>query len=536
MKNAAKVVLILILAAAGCDSVAFWRSKDQPEAKNQDEFYLQPLPVQQKQAYAETATGRFISLADFEDSPMLGKGFRQVEHFAILPAGDAGEKKFVVNITRTGSGAMEVSLRPGAKLEYRIPQVHDFSEYTLLMLSIYSRGIRDDMRIRISTDRAGWESLPVLLRDGWNSVLIDLQRLKAMGDFKSRGVRSIGLWFSDSTEPVRINIDDIMLIDNRRDIEPMPKGAQHPSREMRLAKNGLDYTLHLPHRRNPIEIKQCDDGLWRLGANQALLELGKIGDVNLFLPRQSSDTHPQDRLSGKNRLASPIYPMGRRRVGEVEILEHNSIRLRLANTWYFPTEAGEWLSLSVRRIRWEYTFYRDGRWITDVMLNNAGGENISTVRITSPAASVFSDGGRGKVKHVRKFAGLAGRWHFMIAPETEKKKIFEANFAHPGLIKVSVGRLDETECGSGDGFDRSRGCYRLRAKNGHCRFQIIPPAGGVADAVIRVSGLGERKKSTVSANSEGLALRNLVRLPDGSVLFVLPGMTDKPRWVEVTQR
>ncbi len=506
MKNAAKAVLILVLVAAGCGS-AFRRSKDRDEQKNPEEFYLQPLPVQQKQAYTETATGHFVSLADFEDSPILGKGFRQVEHFAIRRAKTAGLKKFVVNITRTGSGAMEVSLPHGAKLEYRIPHVHNFSDYTLLLLSIYSRGIRDDLTIRISTDRAGWESLPVLLRDGWNNVLIDLQRLKAMGDFKSRGVRSISLWFSDSTEPVRINIDDIMLIDNRRDIKPMPEG-------MRLAKNGLDYTLHLPHRRNPIEIKQCDDGLWRLGADQTLLELSAAA------------------LTGSG--GEDLTLMGLRRVGEAEILEHNSIRLRLANTWYFPTEAGEWLSLSVRRIRWEYTFYRDGRWITDVMLNNAGGEAVSSVRITSPAASVFSDGGRGPVKHVRQFAGLAGRWRFMIAPKTEKKKILESNFAHPGRIKVSIGRLDETQADA-DGFDRSCGCYRLRAKDGRCRFQLIPPAGGVADAVICVSGLGDPKKSTVSANSEGLALRNLVRLPDGSVLFILPGMTDRPKWVEVTK-
>jgi hypothetical protein len=128
MKNAAKAVLILVLAAAGCDSSFFGRSDDPKEQKGQEEFYLQPLPVQQKQAYTETATGRFVSLADFEDSPMLGRGFRQVEHFAILPAKAEGLKKFVVNITRTGSGAMEVSLRPGAKLEYRMPHVHDFSD------------------------------------------------------------------------------------------------------------------------------------------------------------------------------------------------------------------------------------------------------------------------------------------------------------------------------------------------------------------------------------------------------------------------
>ncbi len=494
--------MLLLLLVGGCETVRSWRTKDRPEPKDKEQFYLQPLPVQQKQAYAETVTGRFVSLADFEDSPILGRGFGQLEHFSVSPPG-GGKRKFVVNVTRTGAGAMEVELSPKSTLLYHLPGVHDFSDYTLLLLAIHSRGIRDDLTVRISTDRAGWESLPVLLREGWNNVLIDLARLKAMKDFKARGVRSIGLRFSAAEQPVRINIDDIMLIDNRREIQPVPKG-------FKLLKSGLDYVLQTPHRRNPIRISQCDDGLWRLGADQAAMELA------------------QGALAGKG--GEDLAVMGRRRLGEVEILEHNAVRVRLANTWYFPTEAGEWLSLSVRRIRWEYTFYRDGRWITDVLLNNAGGEAISAVRITAPAEAVFTDGARGRVRQVRRFAGLAGRWGFLIAPETAVKKTYEANFVRPGRLEVGIGRLDESE-GVVGGFDRSRGCYRLQARAGHCRFKLIPPAGGVADAVIRVAG---RWNSTVSVNSEGLALRNLVRLPDGSVLFLLPGLVDRPRRVEVT--
>ncbi|MCD4699420.1 MAG: hypothetical protein K8R91_02470, partial [Phycisphaerae bacterium] len=70
----------------------------------------------------------------------------------------------------------------------------------------------------------------------------------------------------------------------------------------------------------------------------------------------------------------------------------------------------------------------------------------------------------------------------------------------------------------------------LRAKAGNCRFKLIPPDGGVSDAVIHVAGLLD---STVSANTEGQALRDIIRLKDGSALFILPGLVDGPRWVEV---
>ena len=302
-------------------------------------------------------------------------------------------------------------------------------------------------------------------------------------------------------------------------LNPSPKGSAWP-------KNGLDYVLNLP-KGKVIRISQCDDGLWRLGADQALMELSG------------------GSLRG---VGEDLSPMGRRRVGEVEILESNAIRLRLSNTWYFPADAGEWMSLSVRRIRWGYTFYGDGRMITDVMLNNSGGEEISSVGITLPEPALFNEGGKGKVKRSPQFSGLAGRWCFLDAPETADGRTYEANFVRPGRIQVHIGQVErlediDEEAGLLKGrknfsewFDQPRGCYHLQARAGHCRFELIPPENGVRDAVVRVSGFAPPGKdaTVVSVNSEGLVLRNIVRLKDGSALFILPGMTDKPRWVEVT--
>ncbi|KPK84708.1 MAG: hypothetical protein AMJ81_04950 [Phycisphaerae bacterium SM23_33] len=484
-----------------------------PAQAGREGLYVQPLPVQQRQAYPETVTGRFVSLTDFETSVFgLEPGHRQLRHFKITPAGAGAELKYVVNITRTGVGAMEVSLPRGAVLEYRLPAIHDLSDYTLLMMAVYAREIRDDLKVVLTTDRAGWESLPVLLKSGWNDVLIDLQRLKRMPDFEARGVRRLRLWFGASggaADAVRINLDDIMLIDNRREIGPVPEG-------MRLVKSGLDYELRTAGRGEPMGIRQCDDGLWRLGADQPLVQL---------FPRGLA-------LKPDAPVTEDLTAFGRRRVGEVAILEANALRLRLSNTWYFPTSAGQWASLAVRQIRWEHTFYADGREVTDLVVNNAGGQDVSALRVKAPAAAAWSGGGRGAVLEVERFGGSVGRWSFLTAPQGQHRSLYEANYVKPAGVEIRMGRQEACDGDvDADGFDESQGCYHLQAKDGHCRFLLKPGAEGLADAVIRVRG---GWKGGVTASSEGLALRDLIRVPDGTVLFLVPGVSTRPRWVEVT--
>jgi len=305
---------------------------------------VDPLAVQQAGAYGETATGIFASLADFEDVPAGQRGYTQVGHFTIRPEAPGGQRGFVVNVTRTGVGALEVDLPAGSELVFAAPHMHDFTGYRLLSMALYSRSLRDDLQVRLLADGGSWLSHRTLVLPGWSNVLIDIQRLGEAKGFDVTAVESIRLGFADAAGPVRFNLDDIMLIDNARTIRPTPPGVV-------LRKSGLDYSLTLPGRAGKIDLAQGADGLWRLGGLQAEVRLGG----------------PGEKAAGGGEH---LELMGERRVGQVELLEHNRIRLRIANTWYFPTRAGEWASLAVRRIRWEHTFYADGRWVTEGMLNN----------------------------------------------------------------------------------------------------------------------------------------------------------------------
>ena len=512
----ANTFFALLVCLIGCGIVQ--RQSNLQDNRKADKYYLQPLIVQQREAYPETITGKFISLADFERSELTGQSGRsQLRYFSILPPRQGASLKFVVNITRTGAGAMEVSLPAGASLIFHVPGIHDFSKYTLLTMAIYARSLRDDLMIRISTDKAAWETHPMLIKPGWNNVKIDLARLKMMSDFNPRRVRTIRLWFSHSTSPLRINIDDIMLIDNRRWIEPVPAG-------MRLFKSGLDYAIHLPYRIKPVRLRQCDDGLWRLVDEPIRLILD--GDRDSFFPPTDAD------------YLSDVLGMGRLRVGQVELIEHNSIRLRIANTWFFSDVSGKRESTDTRKIRWEYTFYRDGKWITDVILNNVGGPPIRAVKIVIPKEAVFSDGSTGPLKQVKPFTAPVGRWDFLIPPPDKKADLHKDNFVHPARINVQVGQVKILSGDiDGDGFDQAQGCYNILADKGRCRF-VLKPQGKLLNPVIRVFGMRLSTNSNVcrrvSVNCEGRAIREFVSLPDGSILFMLSGVVNHPIWVEAT--
>ena len=479
---------------------------------------VEPVVVLQHRAYPEAVTGRFISLADFEATSRGRAGHEQVRHFRMTPATAGGELKYVVNVTRTGVGAMEAAVPPGASLVYTLDEVHNFSDYSLLSVAVYAREVRDDLKVLLVTDQAGWESLPVLLDTGWNHVQIDLERLKRLPNFDARGVRGIRFWFASSAAsadavsppPVRVNLDDILLIDNRRSIEPIPAG-------LKLTKAGLDYTLSIAGRSEPVRIVQSDDGLWRLGRDQALMTL---------FPAAAAAGE------GKEVVGEDLSAFGPRRIGEVKVLEHNALRLRLANTWYFPTSAGEWVSLSVRQIRWEYTFYADGRMVTDVVLNNAGGQDVSALRIAAPEAAAWSEGVRRAVLEVPRFLGPVGRWSFLRTLLKEDAGDFQANYVKPGQMAVRIGKRPACDGDvDGDGFDESQGCYHLQAEAGNCRFTIAPADGPLVSPVFRIRGAWT---GAVSASADGLALRGLERLDGGETIFVLPGRLDGPRNVEVS--
>ena len=522
---------VACVLASGCDRVVWpWppaapAGADGARARpgHGDAFRLAPLPVQQARAYPETVTGLFVSLADFENAPGAAavppgqKGFEQAEWFRVEPprasqssTGRGGRRRFVVNITRTGAGALETRLPPAAALVFDMPGVHDFSEYSLVSLAIYSRTVRDDLRITLTTDGAVWRSARTLLKPGWNNVLVDIQRLKYVRGFDLTGVRTLRIDFPEAGGPVRFNLDDVLLINNRRLLTPTPAGIE-------VRKGGLDYAIRLPHRRRAVLLSQSPDGLWRGGALQPTMQLAG----------------PDKRHT---REGEALDLMGRRKIGQVEVLEHNAIRVRVANVWYFPTRAGEWASLDgVRRIRWEYTFYGDGRWVAHVELNNAGGREIGSVRIGWGKAALWA--GSDPNRHVldKDFSGIVERWSCLLPPPGPSGRVLRANYRRPGRLRRTIAAEGVFAPGDADrdGFDESQGCYFLAASRGHCRFTIFPPRDGLLGPVFRIAG---RWTGPVNVNTEGLAIRDVIRLRDGSALFRIPGRVSKPTKVEVVGR
>jgi hypothetical protein len=500
---AAAGAVVLAAALAGCG----------PPTDGPEEPYLPPVPVQQQQAYPETVTGRFVSLVDFEPAELTGRtGRDQLADFEVASPG--GRAEFVVHRTRTGSGALEAELPVGGRLIYHLREVHDFSEYTLLSLAVRSPAIRDDLRILIRTDRADWVSHPVLLRPGWNTVLVDIRRLRRLANFETRGVREIHLSFAAPDGPVVFGLDDVLLIDNTRPLGPTPDGVE-------LRKHGLDYSLKLPGRDEPVDILQGEDGLWRFGRRQATVHVAEAGANG---PAGAADAP----------VAEDLLAMGRRRVGEVVVAELNPVRVRLVNTWYFPTSAGQWETLAIRQIRWEHTFYADGRQVVDLTFNNAGGPRLSSVIVSAPDEVIWADGLRARTRRFDRLIGSVGRWSYAAGPGGPGRRAVEEAYARPGRLEVHLGAVANRDGDAeGDGFDETRGCYVVRAAGGQARLAIHPPPDGLADAPVRVWG---RWEGPITAGCEGRRLRPVARLEDGSVVFVVPGPLKEPTWIEAAGR
>jgi hypothetical protein len=113
------------------------------------------------------------------------------------------------------------------------------------------------------------------------------------------------------------------------------------------------------------------------------------------------------------------------------------------------------------------------------------------------------------------------------APETTAQ-----SYLRPGQLRKELAEEEVYAPGDAqkDGFDESQGCYFLAARQNRCRFTLAPPEGGVVDPVFRVAG---EFQAGASASSEGLAVRDVVSLEDGSVLLILPGRVVRATTVEV---
>ncbi|MCY2930075.1 MAG: hypothetical protein NTV86_11390 [Planctomycetota bacterium] len=500
MKRAA--LLTILFLASGCP-VAEPRPASGPAGP-----VMEPLALQQARIYPETVTKRFVSLVDFEDAPEGARGFGQVSLFSFSPSRASARAAFAVNVTRTGAGALEVLLPPDTNLVMTVPHIHDFTGYALLALAVHVEATRDDLRVELTSDKASWKSRRTLVGPGWNNVLIDIRRLAAEPNFDIHSVRTMKLSFEEAPEGVRFVLDDVILIDNARYLAPVPAG-------FRLRKDGLDYQLILPNPARRIDIRQSDDALWREGALRPT--------VAVSAPGRAPAT-----------IGESLERLGARRVGVCDVLEHNLARVRLRNTWFFPTRGGEWLSLSVRRLAIEHTLWADGRCATSIELNNAGGLELGAIRLRSPGPAAWAGLDQREELLLSPFRGPVGLWQYLLPAAVARGEVLGANYLRPAPVEIALGRKDLFAPGDAgrDGFDESQGCYFLAAApGGNCRFTVTPGREGLLNPAFRVAGPW---RGDVSVQTAGRVVRNVGLADDASAVFLLPGLFTEPFPIEVT--
>ena len=462
----------------------------------------EPVAFQQKRAYPETVTGRFVSLADFEPIPAGPAGHEQVDAFEVRSSSPDADCRFTVNVTRTGAGALEAVLPVGGELAFGIPIIRDLSEYSLLSLAVHSPAVRDDLRVTLRSDAGEWTSPRQLVEPGWNTVEIDIRRLADEPGFDVARVRELSLRLTEAAATTVLGLDDVLLIDNRRRIGPTPPG-------MTLEKVGQTYRL-LRDDAEPVTLAREADGLWHLRPGEPALRIAEEPDL------------PAAGVLGR---------LGARRIGRAELIEANQLRVRLASAWYFPSRRGEWVSLAVRRLRWTHTFYADGRRVTCVEFDSAGGDPPGTLVLDAGAQAAWADGHASRRSRPRDGRAPSTRWCLLTAPAGREELL--AGYADPGRVEPTLAADGPPAPGDrdGDGFDESQGCHFLRARAGNCRFRFVPPAGGVGEAVFRIADVGA---GGAWINCGGRAVRRHVVLEDGSLLFVLPGRFVAPVEVEVS--
>lgn len=502
----------------------------EPEA-----FRIEPTAVQQRRAHPETITGRFFSVLDFEPredftgpvvtsaqpgssaGPLPQPGHRQMSRLRIEPKG-RGFTRHTLAITHTGTGAVEAALRPDAMMTIDLPPLGDARRFTLLSLAVHVYEPRDDLVLTLQDGQDTWTSQPRSLNAGWTIVSIDLASIAGSGSVDLRSLQRLTLTFAQAESMTPFGLDDVLLIDNRRDIPGTPDG-------LTVQRVGLGYEIAPKGWSEPLKFAPDSDGLHRLGRRQPSLQLMASGFEDGPTSAANKATPFEERLDA----------MRPRRVGRLELMEINPLRVRLSQAWRFPEPGAAPAVGGHAQVVWEHTFWRNGQWIIDVRIDATGCRPLREARLASSLAMVPAPcpdaGSKDGVIVWRDWSKLVSEASMLVlppGPEEGEASVATDNYTHPPAMRVLMGSPAPVPGDrNGDGFDESRGCYVVAAKAGRCRVAL--PADVEGEAYLHVLGAWRSPPSVVC---NGRSLANTVPLQDGVLLAVQPS-TGAERVVEI---
>ncbi len=577
---------MLLVAVAGCQMP---RSTDTERGVRQGEQgKLSPVLERMHRVYADLATGRFLSIADFE-SPRQDQLFRCVGE-----DGDEGSRaQPALSILRsrdaTGAGSVKASLaEPGDRLvldgrrsdQFALPR--DWSRYHLLLMSIYGPrgGVLLEFTIRSGVgERLSW-TRTIEIGPGWNLCRIDLATAGAVVDLTD--VRSLEWRAPGNATPLDLYLDDIIVTDNTSHV----LGPATSDGDMYVLERGR--RIHVGCR-GRFEVAFCDGVLvaWNGEDDENLVDAGGLGPWPV----------PLDEGWSRLDETPPAYDdpalfadWGTIVAARQEVVEATPFRVVVEGRWLFAgTAASDAAEASSPGHVWRYTVYA------------SGAVHVSVNSVAPPAGwrrprvgyAMGLDGRRGFEMVVPPVAAVGrpeSRFVLMARPGSDRSDLLWAwsatsqldwrrqlesadgrrlalivgdvaageevetahllrvwprdidaapeaasladDYRHPVELAVAAGRLITGAAGDldQDGYNESEGCYELALARGVARFEFRPGSLLRFDPVFRVRGTAGRR---CWVYARGRVVTSVGRDAGGELLFRLPGVISRPVALEV---
>lgn len=553
---------------------------------------LEPLADRLRATYADLGSGRFQVIADFESLDQ-GAIFRVSPPTAAAFVGISTEKAK----PETGAASLRLRLTSAEQTlviedtgqgQWTLPR--DWRRFNLLIMSVYSARPVSGLCFAA---RSGSEKLleyeqpGLMLNEGWNLLRIDV------GDMADRidvaDIREMRLRFAQIDDPVDIYLDDMILVDNAKDMLGSTRGQPgdlYCRTEGRRVRVGVVERFELVFARGRIvqwfDLRHDPDRIRNLAGG------GDIGPSPVTL-QGNVESRPQiEEDVGWSRLgATAEITQG--------LAEVTPVRVIVWGHWRFGTQAKDSAPENSQPAhRWIYTVYSTGKVYAQFtgilqpegssagaigyLVSCAEADGFHRILPSGPSSSTqpaaasyvlysreqqaqpdllftfYRNSVAPKARPARQaeqarlgtlFHGgpteARTDWAAMLAfwpPEIDGPKQADpmvADYTKPLPITLAAGRLVRTDPGDldGDGFNESRGHYTVEPDGNVVKIRIDGQRQARFSPAFKVMDVANRN---VWAYVDGFELKPVARDADGNAIVQVPRTLDSETLIEVVTR
>lgn len=541
--------------------------------------------------YADLASGRFISIVDFETP-----GQETLFH-CVGPDGTAGERpqpapSLVRSRVETGSQGLKARFADaGDRLICDLRRaagpafVRDWRNYALLLFSLHGPPDGAVLEFTIESgerDPLHW-SRTIHARPGWNLQRIDLGTVGEWIDLAN--VRALSWRAPQLSAPLEIYLDDLIVADNTAHV----LGEQAVEGQMYVLTRGRRIVVGT---RGRFELAFADGQLvtWHAGDEQNLVDPDGLGPWPVPLPPNWTASAVAIAYDDPRHFAEwgPIVAASQR------VVEATPFRVVIAGRWLFTPappdtpDAAETEPAGPGHA-WQYTIYPSGAMFVSVRSEalDAGWPSPAVgyalgldgrrgfKYIAPPAAEAHAEppqyallarpgSGRADLLWVwpaavglgrtRSFGSADDRRLAIVTGHTAARPVvttahllriwppdidgapeaasFAADYRAPATIQTTTGALVTGTPGDldGDGFNESEGTYELAPADGVLRFDFVPGRQLRFDPVFRVRDTAGQR---CWVYARGRQVKDVGRDAADNLLFHLARVASAPVSIEV---